>query len=212
MFVVSYEHWLRAQETNKKYRDATRINTLEFARITYGKISAFRFFENVVPDYGKVDGPYQTLGVGCIHFLQNAVGRELVGVDPLPCITSIEYPYPFISLQIQSVGGSTELPSTSFALAACYNVLDHTESPKDELKEIAGIFRPGGYLLLECDVLSFCSLLKHHIFRIYNAAHPHKFSSKALCKMVTQSGFRILAVNSRKYELLHQICGKLFVV
>jgi SAM-dependent methyltransferase len=108
------------------------------------------------------------------------------------------------------MGGSTELPSITFALASCYNVLDHTE--KDELKEIARILRPGGYLLLECDVLSFFSLLKHHIFRIYDAAHPHKFSSKALCKMVTQSGFRILAVNSRKYELLHQICGKLFVV
>jgi hypothetical protein len=56
MFVVSYERWLRAQETDKKYWDATRINTLEFARITYEKIIACRFFENVVPDYGKVDG------------------------------------------------------------------------------------------------------------------------------------------------------------
>jgi len=186
---------------------------------------AVRFLEEAVPDLHRLEGPFVEigigpLGVGCIHFIP-AVERErkLIGVDPLPRIEYRDYPHPIQSFiaacernytQVQAMGENTGLPGKSFSLAVCYNVLDHTESPESILKEIARILKSGRYLLLGCDVLSLLSLIRHRILKIHDAAHPHKLFSKALERLVIESGLKILAVNYRPDELLRQFCGKGF--
>lgn len=230
---VSIKCWDQAQKAEREYWWRGVVNDPgEFARITSEKVSAVQWALSSTSDLLSISGPYVEigigpLGVGCIHFLPDAENRRLWGLDPLLPVDddSLNLGPPFCSLiktcrsgnykQIQSMGENAGLKGNYFALTACYNVLDHCRDPKAVLKAICRILKPGGYLLLGCDVVSSLSLLKFHLYvkRVYSQgigvrAHPFHFQAAELENLVKETGFTILAVNHRRRESAHRFIGR----
>ena len=230
---MSIKCWQQAQRAEREYWWRVVVNDAgEFARITAEKVFAIQWALSTVPDLLSISGPYVEigigpLGVGCVHLLPDAQNRRLVGIDPLPQIDddSLSLPSPFCSLieacrsgnykQVQARGEETGLNEAHFALAVCYNALDHCCDPKAALKEICRILKPNGYLLLGCDVVSSLSLLKFHLYvkRVHSQsigvrAHPFHFQTAELENLVKKTGCTLLAVNRRRYEFIHRLFGR----
>jgi hypothetical protein len=72
--------------------------------------------------------------------------------------------------------------------------------------------RPGGHLLLGCDVYSWAGLMKYRIrvgaasvwgislIALGDVAHPHRFLAADLENLVLKSGLKILSTNARHFD------------
>lgn len=229
------QRWKEAQSGEKSYWQQVVVDPCELLRITHEKVVALRWAKQKVDALCQTEGAWVEigigpLGIGCIHFLPEAIqgDRRLIGIDPLPkmMVDRAAMPRPVQELAdacrtdgYQHVVGRAEeimLASESAALVVCYNVLDHTHSPRKVVREIERILRPGGYLLMGCDVLSVAALIKHRLrvalaamFRhpltsIGDVAHPHRIQAKGLQDLLITSGFEILATNARPYERIRR--------
>lgn len=88
-------------------------------------------------------------------------GREGVGVDPLADHYAALFPvWQDRARTVAAPGEKLPFPDGSFDVVLCDNVVDHAESPRRILEEIARVLAPGGLLYFEVNV--------HHPF--YHAA------------------------------------------
>jgi len=85
-------------------------------------------------------------------------------------------------------------------LAILNNMLDHVRDPAAVLAEVHRILRPRGFLLVSCDVFSFLGRLKYLVYTrrripdsILVRAHPFRFLAADLKRLMSRSGFRMLA-------------------
>ena len=226
---VSVERWQDAQQAERGYWAGLGADQAELARILAEKVEgghwaavhgAARLREGDLVEIGI--GP---LGVGCIHFVQGAGERALVGVDPLELLPreELSFPEPLVALldrcrshpyeHLQAKGESTGLEEGRFALASCYNVLDHVQDPGAVLREAARILAPGGLLLLACDVTSLLGDLRFRVYvrrrlreSILVRAHPHRFRVAGLRRLLDEAGFRIVAEDAP--GRLHGLTGR----
>jgi len=220
---IDNERWVKAQEAERKYWEQTTNNKFEIMGNICRNISIVKFLYKMFPEFKSLQGPFVEIGIGpigigCLQFIERP-DADLYGVDPLPQIEPEINSSLFKAMidacrtkytHIQCKGEKLELPSAKCDFAFCCNVLDHTENPEDVLKEINRILKSKSYLLLSCDVLSYLSLLRHRILRIYDAAHPYKFSSSALEDLVIHCGFKPISVNHRRFEFLDNFLGREF--
>lgn len=233
---ITLQRWQEAQVVEASYWQQITVDNVEMLRITHEKVGAMQWAQRNIEQILGMEGPFVEvgigpLGVGCIHFLPKSVShnRELVGIDPLPRteINDALMPESIRSLiqachsenyrHMTGIGENVELSSNSVALVVCYNVLDHCHSPKKVVKETWRILKPGGRLILGCDVYSWAGLMKYRIRKaaamalgiqlntVGDVAHPHQFLAGDLESLLTRAGLGIVATNARPYERLRRI-------
>jgi alpha-maltose-1-phosphate synthase len=222
--------WKIAQAGEARYWEHARSSLREQARILAEKLAALDQVTEAVPDlmacHGqKVEVGIGPMGIGMLHFLSTR--GPLVGVDPLPAVrAAVAPPRPLDALleecrrdytHLQGRGEALPIETGSTAVAACYNVLDHVESPAAVLGECYRVVRPGGFFILGCDTVSITSLLK---FRIYTSwrhratlsviCHPFRFQPQQLEQLVRDAGFEIVWVLRRDRERWQRLAGHAF--
>lgn len=213
---VSRDRWRIAQSAEASYWAGMRSHATEFSRILAEKVDAAAWAGPHLSDVPS--GPFieigvGPLGVGLAHLLGNrSEHRPVIGVDPLARIPTeeLDLPGPLVSLvrscrdrtpiQVRAAGESIPLADELFALAACYNVLDHVRDPRAVMREILRVLVPGGVLILGCDVVSLLSIYKFELYvkRRYPTsvgvlAHPFRFRERSLHELVKDAGFDLLA-------------------
>lgn len=227
---VTSQRWLDAQAAEQRYWSGVPVQTGEFLRVLAEKAQVAEWTARQLgPSLPRGDvtetgiGP---LGVGCAHFLRGDPQRTIVGVEPLPLVdaATLRIPEPLHAVvlacrheryrHVRATGEETGLPSEHFELAFCYNVLDHVRDPGALLRETHRILRPGGRLVVGCDVVSLLSQVRfalwvrhRHRDEIAVQAHTFRFRAAALLRLVEDAGFRIETQERVRAERLHDLVG-----
>ena len=208
------QRWADAQDSEAAFwngarRDAwvvaaTVLHQVEVARWVLGCPAAG---QDVLQGFSRCAefgaGP---LGIGLLAFLPLAATAELIAVDPLSPMDVDGVPPGLIALvrecrqdprlrRLVAVAEQSGLADESCDLVACVNMLDHTAAPAAVLREVWRVLRPGGLLLLACDVVSVVSRLRQTLWASRASAlvraHPFRFSATELLGLVRVSGFVI---------------------
>ena len=213
---VSTRRWLDAQQAESEFWAHVRGDPISVSRALVSAVELAGWASSVLPQLSPGDpwlevgiGP---LGVGCAHFLSEDGAREIVGVDPLPLVPTSELslPGPLMAAvsacrersyrHVTTPGESTGLNPERFELAILNNVLDHVQDPEAVMAEAHRLLRPGGFLVLACDVFSLLGRGKHALYlrrrmpdSILVRAHPFRFAASQVKRLVVEAGFRPLA-------------------
>jgi SAM-dependent methyltransferase len=213
---VSTERWLAAQQAEREFWLGVPSNAAAVARDLASASELAVWASSNLPEISRntpwVELGIGPLGIGCAHFLQADRSVEIVGVDPLALVpaSALALPAPLVAAidacregkyrHVVGVGESTGLESGRFGLAILSNMLDHVRDPAAVLSEVHRLLKPDGFLLVGCDVFSVLGRLKFTLYTrrrmpdsILVRAHPFRFRAADLKRMLSRSGFRILA-------------------
>jgi glycosyltransferase involved in cell wall biosynthesis/SAM-dependent methyltransferase len=227
---VDAGRWRVAQLGEAIYWEHARRSLGEQARILAEKMAALDRALAAVPALAECDGQkvevgIGPMGIGMLHFL--STDGSLIGVDPLPAVPSaIDLPAPLKALvaecrrnytHLQARGEDLPIETSSAAIVASYNVLDHVESPAAVLSECFRVLRPGGYFILGCDTVSVASLLKFHAYAKWRdrdtlavRCHPFRFRVAQLERLIESAHFRIQWALRRPHERFERLAGHAF--
>jgi SAM-dependent methyltransferase len=153
------------------------------------------------------------LGVGCTHFMH--CDGELHTLEPIeptaaedwellpePCKALIRACQAMTSNHVGQAE-KIDFPDGTFALVAAENMLDHVEDPGAILREVRRVLKPGGHLLISVDTFSAIGEARFRLLTrrrepdtILVRAHPHRFSSSELMKIVAGAGFRVTVADT----------------
>jgi SAM-dependent methyltransferase len=228
---VSAERWARAQKAEQSYWDGLLADDREFLRVMLEKGNTANWLAKhlprQLPDGDVVEIGIGPLAVGCMHFLPGRHDRTLVGVEPLPLIDpgDLGLSAPSAALvqacrardyaHVRSEGEETGLETGRFAIAFCYNVLDHVRSPLAVLLEMHRILGPRGIIVLGVDTQSRLGLLrfklfieKQHANSIGVEAHPFRLRERDVTRLVQSAGFTVLHSNARRHRALRGLVSR----
>lgn len=156
----------RALERQLDYQrqKAERVRGHE-PQVIAGMMSRSREVRSMLEQVGPIAADARALEVGSgahglIFFFE---AGEKVGVDPLADHYRELFPaWQHKARTIAAAGESLPLDDSSFDVVLCDNVVDHAESPRRIVEEIARVLRPGGLLYFTVNV--------HHPFYHYAAS------------------------------------------
>lgn len=208
---VSSERWQEAHEAERGFWSTRSFGLRKFRSAAAGSMRTAEWANpnlNLPPgDWLEIGiGP---LGVGCSHFLKGEA--ELHTLDPIeptpagewqlpePCRAMVRACQEMSKIHVGQAE-RLEFPDDSFALVATANMLDHVEDPGAVLSEARRVLKPGGSLLLTVDTFSVLGKARFRLVSrrkwqdtTFVRAHPHRFSSEDVIRIVTDAGFRIVA-------------------
>ncbi|MDD3581970.1 MAG: class I SAM-dependent methyltransferase [Desulfobacca sp.] len=207
--VITESRWKIAQNVEKNYWARVKCDPQEYLRIIHEK---YVFLNKINSNCPEVLNPPNgrpgqaleigigSLGIGVLSLLDSP-SWELTGIDPQPQIQPDGIPSHLQALHqelmkkpleyIQRPAENLGLESSSYDLAACYNVLDHTHNPYAILQEIYRVLRPGGYFLLGLDALCLLNWMRFKAF-IDDPPHPYKFTPWHVERLLPNQGFKVL--------------------
>lgn len=235
MAAVTKSRWLAAQEAELSFwRD------MEFYELVKSCAEKLEFWS--VLDAGTIKpllDAKDVLEIGCGPLGISVVSlsglgdqvRRLVKIDPLPQLSLPEtnpgrqiWATPFLAWVTQvarhgeyvHVAGE-ELPfDSAFDTVVTYNVLDHVRSPVAILQKAYGALRPGGFLLVGVDCLSWLGQARFEWLTRRTArgsilveAHPHTFRPSQVACMIRGAGFRLAEIRALPSRL-RQFMGRHF--
>ncbi len=124
------------------------------------------------------------LDVGCgistvLHYLPG----HRFGIDPLVDKYKTIYMYPRDLKLCTGYGENIPFRDNCFDVIVCSNCIDHTDSPKQTIKEIQRVLRQGGHLIMTCEVFS-------KDLGQRNPGHPHSMNLETLWMLL--DGFQIM--------------------
>jgi SAM-dependent methyltransferase len=213
MPAVSNERWQDAQRSERKFWMNFKLE--RFRKSVDGSMATAIWARKGIrsPEGDWLDVGIGPLGVSCLHFLGCA--GELHVLDPIARVPAEEWriPEPCKALvrschdaSSPHVGKAESLPFSdgTFTLAAMENMLDHVEDPALVLQEARRILAPGGQLLLAIDTFSALgearfrlkTPLKANSDSTFRRAHPHRFSSNGIQRLVSAAGFHITHIDT----------------
>jgi SAM-dependent methyltransferase len=153
------------------------------------------------------------LGVGATHFLEPTGSLHTVEPIDLVPADSWNLPEPCKELTRYCQEHSTthvgqaehlEFPDDTFTLVCMENMLDHVEDPGRALAEARRVLKPDGRLLVAVHTFSLLGEARYRVKKPFNAkhgktfwaAHPHRFSSSEIQKLVISSGFEVAHIDT----------------
>jgi len=216
---VSTERWQEAQTAERGFWSPDSFGLRKFRRTVAGSIQTAEWarphLQLPAGDWLEVGiGP---LGVGCAHFLQG--DGELHTLDPIEPTAAEEWQLPepcralvrsCQELAIRHVGQAEQIDfaDDAFSLVAMENMLDHVQDPSAVLAEARRVLKPGGNLLVAVDTFSTLGKAR---FRFSSSrklrettfvrAHPHRFSSNDVLRIVAAAGFRVTHADTPSHAL-----------
>lgn len=156
---------------------------------------------NDIRRHVAITGDTRILDVGCgistvLHYLP---GRRY-GIDPLAERYKSIYEYPK-EIEIRS-GYGEAIPFTDgyFDIVISSNCIDHTENPVKTMGEMRRVLKPGGHVLLTCEVFN-ASLGER------NAGHPHSLTLHEL-ETLTNGFETVEKWDSPWYGLQNYVLGR----
>lgn len=211
---VSSERWLQAQDAERGFWSTDAFGLKKFRRTVVGSMQTAEWVRPhlQLPPGDWLEVGIGPLGVGCMHFLARA--GELHTIDPIEPTPAEEWqlPEPCRALvracqqsATRHVGQAEhiEFPDEAFAFVAMENMLDHVQDPGAVLAEARRVLKPGGCLLVAVDTFS---LLGEARFRLserrklrdttFVRAHPHRFSSSAVMRILAATGFSPIHIDT----------------
>lgn len=199
--MVTFKRWKQAQDYERKHWEklAEKITLTQddldwyqwkanqLKRRFLSKISDINFEDENILEIGS--GP-----VGIIVFLK---GKKRYAIDPLenffknsPILTrwrdkDVEY--------LQGSGELLPFEDGDFSLVIIDNVLDHSQSPNEVLKETFRVLAPGGFLYLMLNVHSTWGVKVRSLMEMFqlDKGHPHSYSKMSLRRALKNMGFEI---------------------
>jgi SAM-dependent methyltransferase len=207
MASVSMKRWQEAQEAEQL---TWLRGSVDIGRVRKSLDTAIATAEWVQPDAPAgnwlVVG-LSPLGISSAHFLPGAA--ELHSIDPLKPLPAGDWslPEPCKALlracedkttKHVGKGERIDFPDDSFAFVSIENTLDHVQDPTAVMREARRVLEPGGRLLLTVDTFSRLATIKYRLIArrrlrdsILVRAHPHRFSSDDVQRLVVDAGFTI---------------------
>ncbi|MFQ5341116.1 MAG: methyltransferase domain-containing protein [Anaerolineae bacterium] len=147
-----------------------------------------------------MNGQRRVLDIGC-HvglFLEAAAARgwDAWGVEPSQWAVAQARERDLQVIQGTLAGSS--LPHSHFDLVTLWDVIEHFSDPMSELRRIAGIVRPGGWICTHTmDVGSLFARVMGRRWPWLMEMHLYYFSRVTLAAMLQRAGFRVVDVSAR---------------
>lgn len=148
----------------------------------------------------SINGRGRLLDVGC-HvgvFLEEAQARgwDAWGVEPSEWAVAQAREH---DLQvIQGTLEDAEFPDDHFDLVTLWDVIEHLSDPMGELRQIARIVRPGGWICIHTmDVGSLFARLTGERWPWLMEMHLYYFSRDTLAAMLRRAGFQVVETSAR---------------
>jgi SAM-dependent methyltransferase len=208
---VSSERWQEAHEAERGFWSTRSFGLRKFRSAVAGSMQTAEWASPhmQLPPGDWLEVGIGPLGVGCAHFLQG--GGELHTLDPIeptpadewqlpePCRALVRACHEMATIHVGQAE-RLEFPDDSFALVATANMLDHVQDPGAVLAEARRVLKPGGSLLLTVDTFSALGKARFRLVSrrkwqdtTFVRAHPHRFSSEDVMRIITTAGFRVVA-------------------
>lgn len=203
--------WNAAQELEAKtWREGITASPVQIIDELTDAIRVERLIRHHGLEYRHaVDVGIGPLGVGWIGLFGVGGQEDLIGLDPLeriePHSGHRELDTFLTSLQsrivyVRSRAEDARLPSASFDLVVCDNVVDHAEEPAAVLRECARLITRDGAMVFGVNVFS---LLGHQKWlrytRVRDASapnvvmHPHSYTAGSARRLLEANEWRVVA-------------------
>ncbi len=165
-----------------------------------GREITFRRYLDHLDARVSLDGQKRLLDVGC-HigiFVEEARARgwDAWGVEPSRWAVAQAKAR---NLQVlQGTLADAPFPPDYFDVVTLWDVIEHLSDPMEELRRIARVIRPGGWLCVHTmDVESFFARIMGRRWPWLMEMHLYYFSRNTLAAMLQRAGFRVIEVNAR---------------
>ena len=201
--LVSRNRWIRAQKAEREYwlkqKETKNGRTADFwSSFILRHFTELLFCPKVLIEIGC--GP-----AGLVNYMD---GEMKIGIDPLADTYKRHFYIPQNVQLIKSVGEKLPLKSGVADLLFCVDVLDHTKSPRENLKEIQRVLSKRGLFILYVKTFPFPLHLKvWNKLRTYGVYHPHHFTAFGVKQMLKSAGLEDLKTIYEKPQVLNSVRG-----
>ncbi len=174
------------------YRGARGI-MLQYKRKSVEKIS------------GLKGGKILDIGCGTGHFLleMRQAGWNVIGVEIND--NAREQAKSFAGVEVMEPSGLNELPAKEYDVITLWHVLEHFHDPKNYMKEIRRLLKPGGTCVIALpNIDSFDALHYGGYWAAYDVPrHLSHFSPDTFQKFAVKSGFIIFKIKPLPLDVLY---------
>jgi SAM-dependent methyltransferase len=199
--MTNFKRWRKAQEYERRHwqQVAENIASKQVDLDWYAwKVRQLqKKFLSKIPHINIEEENILEIGSGPVGIIAFLGGKRRCAIDPLtnffeknPILTrrrdkNVEY--------FQGNGESLPFGDGDFSFVIIDNVIDHTDSPGDVLKEIFRVLAPGGYLYLMVNVHTRWGIIIRHLMEMFliDTGHPHSYTQISARQLVNSTGFDI---------------------
>ena len=157
-------------------------------------------FHKILQDISKYTKGGRMLDVGsCYGFfldLASKNGWEVYGIDPYT--PAVEWSRRQLGLDVQRATlMESNFPDSHFDAVVMINVLEHVQSPSEELREVNRILKPQGLIFLEVPNVKnvWVRLLKNK-WRYFLDVHYSHFDPASMAILLGKTGFDVRKVST----------------
>ncbi|MDP9381169.1 MAG: class I SAM-dependent methyltransferase [Chloroflexota bacterium] len=132
--------------------------------------------------------------VGTFLQLAREAGYDVSGVEP--STWAAEYARNTRGLDVRPCGLTTAgFEPESFDVVTMWDVIEHFADPKEELRQVHGVLKPGGlFALTTMDVGALLPRVLRGRWPWYMLMHQYFFTPQTLSRMLDEVGFEVIAI------------------
>lgn len=170
-------------------------------RIEVEHVARYRFAEPYVAGKDVLDIACGS-GAGSFWMVQQAGARSVLGVDIDP--ESVQYAqanYQCPGLRFESGNAEQLVADTRFDVVVCYETIEHVDNDLVALRNLFGLLKPGGVLLLSTPNRPITSPRADTINdKPDNPFHRREYVLTDLRAVLREAGFAIVSMNGQRFR------------